>query len=275
MIATRKVKIGLVGCGAIGSSLAKEVITRFSAVAVLAGVYDIDGLKAKFLAKTCGSARLATDTLDELINRSDLVIEAACAHAARIIARKVLAQAKDVMVMSVGGILRHYPQLAIMAKRQGRHIVIPSGAVAGIDGLKAVSCGRIKKVILTTTKPLRSFRGNAYITKKKINLASLKKRRVIFQGNALQAVTAFPQNINVAATVSIAGIGPEKTVVRIVASPQAKRNIHELEIVSDMGRIVTSCENAIHPNNPKTSFLAVLSAIATLKTILEPIRIGT
>jgi aspartate dehydrogenase len=106
-------------------------------------------------------------------------------------------------------------------------------------------------------------------------LDNINEDTVIFEGDALQAVKVFPQNINVAATLSIGGIGPENTVVRIVASPHITRNVHEIEVESDAGRIVARSENTIHPSNPKTSYLAVLSAVATLKQILNSLKIGT
>jgi aspartate dehydrogenase len=113
------------------------------------------------------------------------------------------------------------------------------------------------------------------VLKSKVNLQNLTEDTVIFEGDAYSAIRLFPQNINVAATLSMAGIGPEKTLVRIVASPNITRNMHELEIESEAGRIVTRTENVIHPDNPKTSYLAVLSAIAVLKQVLSPVRIGT
>ena len=177
--------------------------------------------------------------------------------------------------MSVGGIIEHYKELKVLAEEKRAHIFIPSGAICGIDGLKAANCGKINKVILTTKKPPKAFLGTPYILKKKIRLDNIVKDTIIFEGDASQAIRAFPQNINVAATLSMAGIGPEATMVRIVASPTVKRNIHEIEIESDAGKIIAVSENVIHPDNPKTSYLAVLSAIATLKQILEPIKIGT
>ena len=128
---------------------------------------------------------------------------------------------------------------------------------------------------MTTKKPPKAFEGVTYLTKNNITLDGLTEDKVIFEGNADLAVFAFPQNINVAAAISIAGIGPEKTIVRIVASPHISRNIHEIEIESEAGKIFTRTENVIHPDNPKTSYLAVLSAIAALKGILSPIKIGT
>jgi aspartate dehydrogenase len=162
-----------------------------------------------------------------------------------------------------------------LAKKSGSRVFIPSGAVCAIDGLKAAGCGKIKKVVLTTRKPLEAFSDIPYIARKKIALNKIKKDTVIFQGDAASAIKAFPQNINIAATVSLAGVGPHKTQVRIVASPHITRNIHELEVESASGRIFSRTENIVHPDNPKTSYLAVLSAMATLKNILEPIKIGT
>ena len=179
------------------------------------------------------------------------------------------------MIMSVGGILQHYKELLILAKEKNARVFIPSGAICGLDGLKAASCGKINKVTLTTKKPPQAFLGSPYLLKRKIRLDNIKEDTVLFEGNALTAIRAFPQNINVAATISIAGIGPEDTTVRIVASPHITRNIHEIEIESESGIISTRTENVIHPDNPKTSYLAVLSAQAALRQILEPIKIGT
>ncbi|MFA5357138.1 MAG: aspartate dehydrogenase [Candidatus Omnitrophota bacterium] len=271
---TKKLKIGIAGCGAIGSSLAKAVLSDFSDKAELASLYDSEIEKAYSLSSNLGRKAAALN-LEELINRSDLVIEAAKADAAFDIAKKTLSSSRDIMVMSVGGIMEHYHELEVLAQENGARIFIPSGAICGIDGLKALSLGKIKSVILTTKKPPKGFLGAPYLLKKKIRLENIDRDTVIFEGNALQAVKAFPQNINVAAILSIAGIGAQDTIVRIVASPGLSRNTHEVEIESEAGKITARTENLIHPDNPKTSYLAVLSAIAVLKQILGPVRIGT
>jgi len=268
-------KISIVGCGAIGTSLAEAILRDFRAQAKLAGLYDIDQSKALGLARRLKNPGLAAKDLNAAIKKADLVIEASSATAAFEIALKSLKSGRDVMVMSVGGLLKDYRKLEMVAARLGVRIFIPSGAISGIDALKAAKFGGIKKITLTTIKPPQAFSGVAYVIKKKINLAGIKKERVIFNGNAEAATRAFPQNINVAAVLSLAGIGPQQTKVRIIASPGLKRNMHRIEIESAAGRITTLTENVIHPANPKTSYLAVLSAIATLKQILEPVRIGT
>lgn len=270
----KKLKVGIVGCGAIGSSLAKAIVSDFSDKADLASLYDIEVEKAYNLQVKFGK-KLAALNLEDLINKVDLVIEATRADTAFDIAKKTISNSRDIMIMSVGGILEHYKELRVLTEEKKARVFIPSGAICGIDGLKAATCGKINKVILTTKKPPKAFLGAPYILKKKIRLDNIDKDTVLFEGNASQATKAFPQNINVAATLSIAGIGPQATIVRIVASPDLERNIHEIEIESDAGRIITRSENVIHPDNPKTSYLAVLSAIATLKQILEPIKIGT
>ena len=128
---------------------------------------------------------------------------------------------------------------------------------------------------LTTRKPLAGLEGAPYFRQKKIRLAGIKAPRLVFEGNALQAVRAFPKNVNVAATLALAGLGAKKTEVRIFTSPTYRRNQHEVEIEGDFGRIQTKVENLPARENPKTSFLAVLSARATLKKILSRVYIGT
>lgn len=270
----KKLRIGIVGCGAIGSSLAKAIISDFSDKAELISLYDIDMQRAYNLSSNLDK-KLAALNLEDLINKVDLVIEATRADTAFETVKKVISFSKDIMIMSVGGIVQHYKELRAQAEERGVRIFIPSGAICGIDGLKASGCSKINKVILTTKKPPKAFLGVPYVLKNKIHLENIVKDTVIFEGNALQATMAFPQNINVAATLSLAGIGPENTLVRIVASVDTKSNVHEIEIDSDAGRITVRSENVVHPDNPKTSYLAVLSAIATLKQILDPVKIGT
>lgn len=267
-------KIGIVGCGAIGASLAKAVVSDFSDKAELSSLYDIQIEKAHNLANKFNK-KLVALSLEDLISKVDLVIEATKSDVAFEIAKKAISESRDIMVMSVGGLIENYKELNCQAQEKGVRVYLPSGAICGIDGLKAANCGKITKVILTTKKPPKAFLGVSYIIGKNIRLDNIKEDTVIFEGSALQAVKAFPQNINVAATLSLAGIGPEATIVRIVASPCIDRNTHEIEIEGDAGRIITCSQNVIHPDNPKTSYLAVLSAIATLKQILEPIKIGT
>lgn len=272
----KKLKIGIVGCGAIGSSLAKIITRDFGQKASLAALEDIDRAKSRDLSKRVSTGKnLAVDSLEELIRKSDLVIEAAHASVSFEIASSVIKAKRDIMIMSVGGVVAGFSRLLSLADANNSRIYIPSGAIAGVDALKAAAMGRIKKVILSTRKNPKSFAGVKYIVDKKIDLKKIKKDTVIFSGSAVQAMKLFPQNINVAGVLSIAGIGPVKTQVRLIASPSTTRNIHEIQIQAEAGDIFTRTENVLHPDNPKTSYMAVLSALATLKQVLYPARVGT
>ena len=127
---------------------------------------------------------------------------------------------------------------------------------------------------MTTTKPPKALEGAPYIVKNKINLNTITTKTIIFEGSALEAVDAFPANINVAASLSIAGIGAEKTKVKIVADPNTGKNMHEIVVEGVFGKLTTSTENLPSPNNPKTSYLAVLSAISMVKKIVGNVKVG-
>lgn len=271
----KRLRIGIVGCGAIGSSLAKEINGTFQKDARLSAVYDIESARSEGLSRMLTGGRgLCAGSLDELIGRSELVIEASSAKSSWGVAARTLSKGRSIMVMSVGGLAAHQDELYLLSARNNATVYFPSGAVSGIDALKAAGIAGIKKVVLTTRKNPRAFAGVEYVAKR-FKLAGLKKDKVLFDGAAEKAVRYFPQNINVAAVLSLAGIGMRRTRVRIIASPAVDRNIHEIEIESKAARIFTRTENVLHPRNPKTSFLAVLSAVATLKQILRPVKIGT
>lgn len=268
-------KIGIVGCGAIGGSLAKVVANEMSRQAKLTAFYDIDADKSKKLSKSISKNKnLAVGSLEQLISNSDLVIESAAGNSSWEIAQAALISRRDILIMSVGGIVGHFKELSALAIRYNSKVYIPSGAIAGIDALKAANAGGIKKVVLTTRKNPLSFKGVKFVEDKGIILDKIKEDTVLFSGTASKAVKYFPQNINVAGVLSIAGIGPAKTMVKIIASPFIQKNIHEIRIESRAGVIVTRTENILHPDNPKTSYLAVMSAVAVLKQIFVPVKIG-
>jgi len=187
---------------------------------------------------------------------------------------KAIQRRKNVLVMSTGKILRS-PRLLKLAQANHCRLLIPSGAIAGIDALKAAGLARISSITLTTRKPVKGFSGNEYLKQKDIDLSRLTTDTVIFSGPVSAAVKYFPQNINVAAVLALATTAGKKLRVCIIASPTQKRNSHEVEIVGDFGRIVTRTENEICPDNPKTSYLAVLSAIQTIKDFCSGVRVGT
>ena len=267
------VRIGLVGCGTIGSRLARALQRHYSAYARITALHDVDRNRACALQQQLHPAPPIV-SLPRLIRTSQLVIEAASAEAARNIVRRALQARKDVFVMSVGGLLPDQRWRAL-ARRVGRKVYVPSGALAGLDGVKAMAVGHIRRMSLTTRKPPRALAGAPGLHRTRLHLARLTRPAVVFDGSPAGVVRAFPQNTNVAAALTLAG-GDAKTRrrIRVIADPAIRRNIHELEVESDCGRI--QCRIESRPSaNPKTSELAVRSAVATLGRLFESVVIGT
>lgn len=269
----KKIKLGLVGCGAIGSYLAKRIDRELSRESLLVAISDINPQACAKLKKTLYSKPVICSS-QALIKKCELIIEATSVSSAKGLIEESIENAKDILVMSVGALLTT-ANLIKKAKEKGTRIYIPSGAIAGVDAFKAAANGAIKSILLTTRKPSKTLQDIPYVKRMGIDLVNSKKDIEVFRGNALEAIYNFPQNINVAATLSLATLGPKKVNVKIIASPKLKNNIHEIEICSDSGKIITRTENLASKSNPKTSFLAMLSAFAMLKAILNPIRIGT
>lgn len=265
-------KAGLVGCGTIGREIALAIDRRQIEMELLA-LCDIELFKADLLKKELKNYSPKILPLPELIKKVDFVIEAASKDVVPQVLRLCLKEKRPLLIMSIGGLLSE-PELLKEAQKE-ISIYLPSGALAGLDAIKGAKLGNIKSACLTTTKPPRGLEGAPYIREQSIDLKAIKERQIIFKGNAAEAVKGFPQNVNVAAILSLAGLGAEKTQVTIVVDPKEWRNCHEIEIEGDFGRIITRTENLPSPQNPKTSFLAILSAIATLKGITSPLKIGT
>lgn len=267
-------KVGIIGCGTIGRQLAKAIKNRFSHRAKVFAICDINKDKAEDL-----KAELSKDvkilSIDRLIESCQLIIEAAELSVAYKVAQKALRQGKDVMILSIGGILDKYRQLFALARSKGGHIYLPSGALCGLDAVKSASMSKINRATLITRKPPRGLANAPYLVKNNIDLSGIEKETVVFEGTATEAIKGFPKNVNVCAALSLAGIGPEKTEVRIITSPEYKANIHEIQLEGDFGKLFTRTENIPSPENPRTSFLASLSAIATLENILDVVKIGT
>jgi aspartate dehydrogenase len=267
-------KIGLIGCGAIGTEIAKS-IDQGEISAQLVAVCDHNPDTAKELIDSL-KAKPVKANLEELVNSSDLVVEAASQRAVPAIARATLEKGKSLMIMSVGALadVELYRSIKKMASMHGSKVYLPSGAISGLDGLKSASVGKIRRVTLTTTKNPVGLEGAPYVREKKIDLAGLKEPTLIFEGSAAEAVKAFPANVNVAATLCLATREGEVRV-KIIADPSIRVNRHEIIAEGDFGKMTTLVDNVPSPKNPKTSYLAALSAIATLRSIVEPIKIGT
>lgn len=273
-IRKRKINIGIIGCGAIGSRLAKAIDRDMQDDCRLTGLFDTDSKKISALLKSLKTKKISTSSLDKVIKDSDCVIEAVNTNATADIVMKTIEAKKSALVMSVGRLLK-IPEVFTLARKNKCVILLPSGAIAGIDAIKAACLVPVKSITLTTRKPPTGFIDNDYLRSRGIEPLKITKETTIFEGNVHEAVKHFSQNINVAATIAIASGHPDKLKIKLIASPKAKRNSHEIELMGDSGRIFTRTENTICPDNPKTSYLAALSGLQSLKQYCTGILIGT
>jgi aspartate dehydrogenase len=216
---------------------------------------------------------------EDLINHLDVdfVVEAASQETVQAVAEKVLFAGKGLLIMSVGALrdegLTH--RLERLAREKSVKVYLPSGAICGLDGVKAASVEEITRVEIATTKHPRGLEGAPYLVENKISLNDLTGPKTVYNGNAREAAKGFPKNVNVAVALSLAGIGVDRTIVTIIADPNATKTQHEVRVVGAFGELHTSIKNFVHPENPKTSYLAALAAIRTLRKITEPIQVGT
>ena len=257
------ISVGIVGMGVIGRHVAEAIAAGIPGVA-LAGVTVRDPAKAH------GHRALG---LEWLIRESDVVVEAATQAALRELAPRVLAAGKHLMVLSVGGLVGVLEEWAQLADKHGCRILVPSGAVAGLDGMKGAREGGITSVTMETRKPPRGLAGAPWIEQQKIDLDSITKETLVFEGPATEAVKAFPANVNVVAAVSLASIGPDKTRIKIYAVPGQERNQHRVTIEGEFGRLTVEIEN-VPSENPRTGKLSYLSAIAMLRELGASVQIG-
>ncbi|MHC1635831.1 MAG: aspartate dehydrogenase [Candidatus Methanospirareceae archaeon] len=276
------IRVGVVGCGAIGSEICKAIDEdREGLRAELKFLIDRHAERLeelyKKLRKKPHMIGYGSENIEKFLEDIDLLIECASQSAVKEFVPIALKKGKDVMILSVGALAdeKFFEEIRKIAEEKNCKLYIPSGAIIGVDGLKSASIGSLRYVRLTTRKNPISFSKNKYVEEKGIDLASLKEEKVLFEGSAEEAVKYFPENINVAETISIAGIGTKNTKVKIIADPSIKENVHEIEAEGEFGKFFMRIENIHSPANPKTSYLAALSAIATLKNISNPLKIGT
>jgi aspartate dehydrogenase len=177
------------------------------------------------------------------------------------------------MVLSCGALLNR-PELVELARERGGQIIVPTGALIGLDALTAAAEGTIRSVRMTTRKPPRALAGAPYLAKHDISVAGLNEAKRVFAGSAREAAAGFPENLNVAAALSLAGIGPDATRVEIWADPSVSRNCHTIEVDADSARFGMTIEN-IPSDNPRTGRITALSVLAALRKLAAPLRVGT
>jgi aspartate dehydrogenase len=264
-------RVAVAGLGAIGAAVVRELDRGIEGLALSAvSAQNIEKHRAWL-----GELKTAPEMLpvEKLAGAADIVVECAPSRLVRSIVAPVVASGKTAIVLSVGALLEN-DDLIDLAKMNGGQIVVPTGALIGLDAVTAAAEGNIHSVRMVTRKPLQGLAGAPHLVENNIDIEGITEPLRIFEGTAREAAKGFPANLNVAVALSLAGIGPDRTRVEIWADPTVTRNTHRIEVDSDSARFSMSIEN-IPSENPRTGRITALSVIACLRKQRASLRIGT
>jgi aspartate dehydrogenase len=266
-----RTRLAIAGMGTIGAAVARAVATGALPQIDITAVAARNADKCRRTLDQIGcDAPIAS--LNDLHRNADVVLECAPAAIFDQIVRPAVSAGRKAVILSAGALLSHF-DLVEVARKNGGQIIVPTGALLGLDAVGAAAQGKIHSVTMTTRKPVAGLLGAPYLVDNKIDIAGLMEPLCVFRGTAREAAIGFPANLNVAVALSLAGIGPDLTKLEIWADPGAVRNMHRIVVESDSARLDMSIEN-IPSENPRTGRITALSVIAMLKNMNAPLRVG-
>jgi aspartate dehydrogenase len=266
-----ELRIAVAGLGAIGSKVVEALDRGIDGLVLTAvSVQNPEKHRSRLANLTRPPAVLP---IEALVDLADIVIECAPSKLVRSIVAPFVGKGKTAVVLSAGALLDH-EDLIELAEQNGGQIVVPTGALIGLDAVTAAAVGKIHSVRMVTRKPVRGLAGAPYIVENNIEIEQITEPLKVFDGSAREAAKGFPANVNVAAALSLAGIGPDRTKIEIWADPALTRNVHRIDVESDSARYSMSIEN-IPSENPKTGLITALSVIACLRKLRASLRVGT
>lgn len=268
---SRSQRVAIAGLGAVGLRIAEALdrgLPGYELVAVSANDREKARERLAHLSRP-----VPVVAIEELEALADVVIECAPAALLPAIAEPFLRAGKTVVVLSSGAILAN-EGLIDLARRHGGQIVVPTGALLGLDAVTAAAEGDIKSVRMITRKPVKGLVGAPYLVEHNIVIDGITEPMRVFSGTPREAAIGFPANLNVAVALALAGIGPDRTVLEIWADPALTRNTHTIEVDSDSASFSMSIEN-VPTENPKTGRITALSVISYLRKMNAPLRVGS
>jgi aspartate dehydrogenase len=271
-VESKSLRVAIAGLGAIGKSLSARLAAGAVPGVVLAAVSARNQGKAEdFVATLARPVKLLP--IEALEGEADIVVECAPGELLPQIIEPFLRAGKKAIVLSAGALLSH-PELVALAKETGGAILVPSGALIGLDAMVAAAEGRIHAVTMHTRKPPKGLLGAPHLVANNISVEGLSAPLKVFAGSAREAAAGFPANVNVAAALALAGVGPEQTRVEIWADPTIVRNTHTIKVESDSAHFTMTIEN-IPSENPKTGRIVAQSVVAMLRKMTAALRVGT
>ena len=268
----RTLSVGIGGFGAIGREIGRR-LDQGEPGLQLAAISARDVAKAEAAMKDFRRP-VAVLPLCDLADRADIVVECAPASVFRDVAEPALKAGRTLVPLSVGALLIN-DDIVQLAKANGARIVVPTGALLGLDAVRAAAEGEIFSVTMVTRKPPNGLAGAPYLVEKRIDLSTITKPLKVFSGSAREGALGFPANVNVAAALSLAGIGPDRTRLEIWADPEVDRNTHHITVDADSARFEMTIQNIPSEINARTGKITALSALAALKSLTSTLRVGS
>lgn len=265
--------LGIAGLGAIGMRVAAAVDAGRVPGLRLVAVSARDHARAD--ARLAGlSHPPAVVSLAELADRAEVIVECAPAKVFAEVARPAIERGRILMPLSVGAFLEHM-DLVTRAQETSARILVPTGALIGLDTVRAMAEGEIRRVTLETRKPPAGLAGAPHIVENGIDISQLAGPLRVFKGSAREAAKGFPANVNVAAALALAGIGPDRTEVEVWADPGIDRNQQSVTIVSDSGEATMIMRNIPSAENPKTGRIVAQSVLSSLRRLTATLVAGS
>jgi aspartate dehydrogenase len=267
------ITVGICGLGAIGMRVAEALdggkVEGMRLAAVSAR--DIARAEARIVALAAAPPIVPPERLAEL---AEVVVDCAPAEAFEAVARPTV-EAGRVLVTVSGAALLDHMELVERARVTGARIVVPSGAILGLDAVRAMAEGEIASVTLETRKPPRGLLGAPHLVRNGIEVEGLTEPKLVFKGTAREAARGFPANVNVAAALSLAGVGPDRTTVEVWADPGVDRNVQSVRVVSEFAEAEMTIRNVPSAENPRTGRIVAPSIVACLRRMTAALVAGT
>ena len=264
-------RVGLAGLGAVGLEVARRLIAGVPGL-TLAAVAVRDAEKARRALPQIGD-QVAVRKATELASDCDVVVECLPPALFREVAISAIDKGRLFMPLSVAQLLQN-DDLVERAKAKGARILVPTGALIGFDAVRAAAEGTIHAVNMVTRKPPAGLDGAPYLVERGISVKGLKEPLKVFDGTAREGARGFPTNVNVAAALSLAGIGPDRTHLEIWADPTVTRNTHSITVEADTTRFSMTIES-VPSDNPRTGKLVAPSVIAALRGLVSELKVGS
>lgn len=269
--ASNELRVAIAGLGSIGSKIATALEQGIEGL-VLSAVAVRDSAKHQaFLNGLRRPPKVLP--IDQLGDAADIVVECAPSSQLRAIVEPAVKRGRSAVVVSVGGLLDNF-DLVDLARTSGGRILVPTGALIGLDAVNAAAVGTIHSVKMVTRKPIDGLKGAPFIVQNNVDIDNLREPLKLFEGSARDAAKGFPANVNVAVALSLAGIGPDRTQMQVWADPTVTRNVHRIEVEADSARFSMGIEN-VPSENPKTGMITALSVIALLRKQRATLCVGT